>query len=388
MVPIDSGSYNMDGLLRFADVLAQDFACLGFPQERHELASWESVNDTGTMETHRTGPALVWRIRPAASRQVLLLIHYDTVYPPGAGKTVKQQTERLIAPGAADAKGGIAVILATLKGLLQFQLAPDVGCIVVLNPDEEVGLPASRGFLQSLIPDVDFAMLFEPALPDGSWVADRKGSGNWSVVVHGRAAHAGRNPESGRNAVVHAAEFVTALDQLNDPTRGRSLNVARFIGGGPLNRVPDLATVHWNVRIGEPADQALLEQRFADLAESFSQDGYRCQLRGGFHAPVKKADPPTTRLRQLIEDAARQLGRQVRWQNTGGACDGNHLAAAGLPNVDSLGVTGGDLHSPTEYAELSSIVPAALTALRVLCDFYANPSGWPLRQHRENQTST
>src|SRR6056297_218825 len=362
----NSGSYHLDGLAAMADLLEADFASLSVPMQRLALPAWQEIDHDGEPVTRAAAPALVWHARPTAAHRVLLLIHYDTVYPPDAVTEIRWDGNRCIAPGAVDAKGGIAVIHAALSAVEHFGLAASVGWTVVLNPDEEIGSPASCGLLQQLAADYDFAMVFEPALPDGAWVADRKGSGNFTFIVRGRSAHAGRNPAEGRNAVVQASRLVRSLDALNVSLGSAAeedkptINVGRIEGGGPLNRVPDLAVVRLNVRIGQAADEATLLAAFAELAERFSGDGFHCIVDGKFHAPVKKADQRALQLRSCMQRAAEAVGRSIEWRNTGGACDGSKLAAFGLPNIDTLGPRGNYLHSPQEFCDVDSILPAAL----------------------------
>jgi len=137
--------------------------------------------------------------------------------------------------------------------------------------------------------------------------------------------------------------------------------------------------VRLNVRIGQAADEATLLAAFAELAERFSGDGFHCIVDGKFHAPVKKADQRALQLRSCMQRAAEAVGRSIEWRNTGGACDGSKLAAFGLPNIDTLGPRGNYLHSPQEFCDVDSILPAALTVIQALCDFEAQPEQWPRR---------
>src|SRR5690606_18626197 len=157
----------------------------------------------------------------------------------------------------------------------------------------------------------------------------------------GRSAHAGRNPQEGRNAVVHAARLADELDRLSDFDSGMTVNVARFIGGEALNQVPAEALLELNVRVvaQDQADQ--IEAALRRLADQFAAaDGYTCSLEGGFHSPPKRIDHRYAALHQQLAQAAGWLGREIRWRDTGGACDGSKLAAAGLINVDTMGPVG------------------------------------------------
>ncbi|MGV3485282.1 MAG: hydrolase [Planctomycetaceae bacterium] len=369
----NSWSSNPVGLAAMADLLQRDFAVLGLPCQRVALPDWESWGDDGQVLRHSTGPALLWHHRPDAARRVLLLIHYDTVYPPEAVPVAVTLTPqgRLLGPGVADAKGGIAVILYALQAILRFDLSGDLGISVLLNPDEELGSPGSRELMRTLASQFEFALVFEPTLSDGSMVANRKGTANFTAVIHGRAAHAGRNLSEGRNAIVHAARLVSEWDAWNQPGSAISVNIGKINGGGPLNQVAHLATVSANIRVTTSAAAAEVISRVRDLEQRYSAvEGFACRIHGQFHCPPKQVDGDArfAELRRSVEAAAAKAHRSLRWQDTGGACDGNKLHAWGCPNIDTMGPTGGELHSHTEYCEAASLVAAAKTLLYLIAD--------------------
>lgn len=361
--------------MAMAELLCSDFEALGLPAQQIGLPPLVSGNSSSVQVSQRTGPGLMWHHRPQASRRILMVIHYDTVYPSAAHRSVEIMDDpdsvpaaahRLVGPGVADAKGGIAVIRFAAEAMLRFGLSGDLGWTIALNPDEEIGSPSSAAWLAELAPDYQFGLVFEPTLPDGAMVANRKGTGNWQYIVGGRAAHAGRDPELGRNAVVHAARLAIEVDQLNDPAAGLSVNIGRLEGGGALNQVPDLASLGLNVRVVDQDQATHLESRLRQLESRYGQsDGYSCSLRGQFHSPPKRIDERYQSLHQRFEMAAQMTGREVHWRDTGGACDGSKLAAAGLINIDTMGPTGGDLHSPGEYCEFSSLLIAAKTLVNL-----------------------
>ena len=377
----NSWSGNLDGLQAMTELLEADFKPLGLPCERIRLPPWESIGDVGETIQHETGPALLWHHHPEASKRVLLLIHYDTVYPPASVPNSVAMTNdgHLVGPGVADAKGGIAIIKFALQAILRFQLASDLGITVMLNPDEEVGSQSSATLFQKLAPQFDFALVFEPRLPDGAMVANRKGTANFTAVIHGRAAHAGRNLSDGRNAIVYAARLATELDRWNNHTvqltgssdSHISINVGKITGGGPLNQVPSLATLSVNVRVAMPDDVAAVIERMKGIEQRYSAaDGFTCKVYGQFHSPPKRIDGDNkfNDLRRRFTHAAAHTGNDVVWRDTGGSCDGNKLAALGLSNLDTMGPTGGDLHSPAEYCQFTSLITAAKTLVHLIAD--------------------
>ncbi|MGQ0586912.1 MAG: peptidase dimerization domain-containing protein, partial [Gammaproteobacteria bacterium] len=213
-----------------------------------------------------------------------------------------------------------------------------------------------------------FGLVFEPSFPDGNLASARKGSGNFDVIVRGRAAHAGRDPHLGRNAIRAAADVVAALDALNGQRDPLTVNVGYVHGGGPTNIVPDLCIVKFNVRTNVPDDERWLRQQLDRvLADAQQREGIRLELRGSFTRGPKVMTPAIERLAGMIGDCGRQLGLDLEFRPTGGCCDGNNLAAAGLPNIDNLGVVGGEIHSDREFMRLSSLGERAqLSALLLL----------------------
>ena len=366
----NSWSLDTPRLQSMADRLCEDFSLAGVEFEQIDLPALKLLGDEESWIEQPTGPALVWHHNKSASRRLLLMIHYDTVYPFGSEPSKCQiDAGNMIGPGTADAKGGIAVIALAVEAMLKFELADDAGVSILLNPDEEVGSTASREMMRQMASEFDAALLFEPTLPSGSLVAARKGSGNFSLVARGRSAHAGRNPDEGRNAIVHLSRMIEPLTALHDPDGGVLLNVGRIAGGGPLNRVPDHAVLQLNTRV---VDQGLLERvekTLADLAGEFTRDDYRVTLNGMFSSPPKPVTDEIVALQQLVESAGKKAGREITWQDTGGACDGCKLAAFGLPNIDTMGISGGNLHSPTEFCRIDTLVPAAHTVAAFIDSF-------------------
>ncbi len=363
----NSSSYDSDRLRRMADLLAEDFRNIGVEFTSIELPPISSIDDAGHRSTIATGPALLWNFRPEATRRVLLMIHYDTVYRSDDEPSICHvEANCMVGPGTADAKGGIATIYTVVEALGQFKILSRIGLSVLLNPDEEIGSPASRQLMKELAPEFDAALLFEPALPDGSLVRARKGSGNFDCWVKGRSAHAGRDLAAGRNAIMQAARLVIALTELNAPELGIQVNVGRISGGGPLNRVPDMARVQLNVRVESRETLRHTEAALAQLASQYSRDGFEVEIHGEFHAPPKIPDSQFYRLQKIVDRASALVGDPIQWLDTGGACDGSKLTAYGLANVDSLGPRGQGLHSPSEYCELDSLVPAALRVIAIL----------------------
>jgi glutamate carboxypeptidase len=301
--------------------------------------------------------------------QLLLTGHMDTVY----GEDHAFQETRwledgvLNGPGVADMKGGIAVMLAALKAIEKSSAAERIGYEVVVNSDEEVGSPASAALLTRAAGGKRAALTYEPAaLPDGTLAGARPGSGNFSFVVRGRSAHAGRNPEEGRNAIVAASELALRLAMSKTP--GLAVNPAKIDGGGPNNVVPDLAILRVNMRPKTTDDQEIAARLIAKaLDETAKQHDVYIEAHGGFGRPPKPLSEEAEALFDLVKKAGADLGQPIDWQPSGGVCDGNNIAACGVPVVDTMGVRGGKIHSMEEFLIVDSLKErAALSALTIL----------------------
>jgi glutamate carboxypeptidase len=367
---INSGSANRDGLERMRRLIAEAFAELGGVQQTVALPPSEVVEPDGSKHRAEHAPALRVRMRPDAPVQVALTGHSDTVFPPeSAFQTVRQtDADRLEGPGVADMKGGILVMREALLALERSPHAKKLGWEVLISPDEEIGSPGSRVPLAELGARAHVGMTYEPALPDGALAGARKGSGNFALIVRGRSAHAGREHQLGRNAIAAAARFAAALDALNGFRDGVTVNVAKIDGGGPVNVVPDLAICRFNVRLPTDADRTWAETEIARLVEEVrAQEGVRAELTGGVTRGPKPMAPANLALFEFTRAAGATLGLEIAWRDTGGVCEGNNLWAAGCPNVDTLGVRGGGVHSTGEYVVLSSFLEKSrLSALMLM----------------------
>ncbi len=355
---INSGTGNVPGIQRQAAALVKEYAGLGGDLREIPLPPRQIINHAGQPLDEPVGHALSIIKRPDAPLRVLLGIHMDTVYGPDdpfqACEQIDANTVR--GPGVADAKGGLVVMLIALEALEQSVLAGAIGWEVLINPDEEVGSVSSGYLFAQAAKRNHLGLLFEPALPDGSLVSSRKGSGNFTVVVRGRSAHAGRDFHVGRNAIVAMTELIRLLDSLNGRHPGITLNVGQVEGGGAVNVVPDLAICRFNVRATDPSQQRLVETHVREAVNEIARrDGITLMLHGGFSSPPKPLDSPTQRLLDHLRACGQEMNLPIQWKASGGASDGNRLAAAGLPTVDSLGVRGGEIHSANEFIHLDSL---------------------------------
>ncbi|MEM1445426.1 MAG: hydrolase [Planctomycetota bacterium] len=368
---INSGSANRAGLNAMLDTLEPALRRIAGAVERVALPEASRVDDAGIVQTEPSAEALRARVRPDAPQQALLVIHFDTVYGPSHPfqKVARTQDDvfgpALHGPGVTDAKGGIVVMLAALEAFEQHAtdaMKARLGWTVVLNPDEETGSFASRALLEAEADRATFGMVYEPALPNGDLIGARKGSGNFAVVVRGKAAHAGREFFRGRNAIVAAAELVTRLSRLTDEATGTTVNLARVAGGGANNVVPDLAVLRGNTRVADVAGQRRIEAALTEAVRELNgRDGFTAELHGGFNNPPKPLSDGAAKMLEALHEVgeAPAVGVRFEVQSSGGVCDGNKLSACGLPVIDTLGPVGRDIHSDRETLALNSLVPRA-----------------------------
>ncbi len=368
---VNSGTGNLAGLKIVAGQLADAFAALPGKLQLVTPEPVESVDSAGQIRTTQRGDHLHLRVRPEAPVQLLLTGHMDTVFPADHPfQTLKWLEPGVLnGPGTADMKAGISVILAALKALEASPLGPRVGYDVMINSDEETGSHASAALIAELARGKTAALTYEPALPDGTLAGARPGSGNFSVIVHGLSAHAGRNPDDGRNALLAAADLALRLAALKSPAL--KVNPAKIDGGGPNNVVPDSAILRVNMRPSTPEAMIEAEAALRAAVAAVSRDhDVHCHIHGNFNRPPKPLDAAATRLFELVRDCGAALGLPpISWNATGGVCDGNNIAACGIPVVDTMGPRGGAIHSPDEFLITGSLPEraqlSALTMIRI-----------------------
>ena len=365
---INTGTGNLSGLAEQAAQLADAFAALPGKVTLEAPAPVTQIAADGREAGVAFGQHLVLRVRPDAPRRFLLTGHMDTVFP--AHHPFQQQhwldEQTLCGPGVADMKGGIAVILAALKAFETSPAAPATGYDVLINSDEETGSLSSAALIAALAQGKTAALTYEPsALPDGTLAGERAGSGNYSLIVTGRSAHAGRNPQDGRNAIVAAAALALGLKALE--REGLSVNPARIDGGSANNVVPDMAVLRFNIRPRSTALATIFEQEINSLIHKVAAEHeVSIHRHGGISRPPKPLDAAAEKLFGIVEECSALLGQPITRKASGGVCDGNNIAACGVPVVDTMGVRGGAIHSPDEFLIVPSLAERARLSALVL----------------------
>src|ERR1700739_1954828 len=246
---INSGSHNIPGLGSAAKTIYA-----GFQATKPEFSELLRPGKKGG------GPIAIFRKRDRAAQRLLFFGHLDTVYGPEhpLQEAVAAANGKMLGPGVCDMKGGLAILLCGLSAFERFVSDKNFGWTIISNSDEEIGSPISSELFESEAGKHRFGLGFEPALEDGSLASTRKGSGTFTFKAHGKAAHSGRNPAAGRNALVPLAQFILACQRINAERPTVFLNPAIVSGGEATNVVPDLAICQLNVRTTSREDEGWL----------------------------------------------------------------------------------------------------------------------------------
>ena len=304
------------------------------------------------------GPHVHWR--GDGPPRVLLVGHHDTVHPIGAlaARPFTEIEGRVTGPGVFDMKGGIVLAIHAIAAL-----GDRSGIELLVTADEEVGSRASRELIEARARACGAVLVLEPAADGGAIKIGRKGTGDFDVVVHGRAAHAGLEPEKGVNALVEAAHQVLAIDELGRPDIGTTVTPTVAHVGTADNVVPAQARVHVDMRVTEVAEAARVEAAMAALTPLHPEA--RIEVLGGLNRPPME-ESASADLYALAQKVAAGIGVPIPiGVVVGGGSDGNLTAAIGVPTLDGLGVTGGGAHADHEFAETATMLDRTrlLTAL-------------------------
>jgi glutamate carboxypeptidase len=284
----------------------------------------------------------------------LVLGHFDTVWPVGQLERmpIREVEGRLHGPGVFDMKAGVAVALAAVR-LLQADGASLPRVVMLWTTDEEIGSGSSRALIESEARASRAVLVLEPSLPGGAAKTARKGCGDFSLTVHGVSAHAGIEPGKGANALHELAHQIVAIQALQDPGRGISVNVTVASAGSRTNVIPDRAQAAIDVRVPTMADARAIEAALAGLIPG--TPGTRLEITGGVGRPPLERSPGVARLYEQARAAARELGRDLGEGSTGGGSDGNFTAALGVPTLDGLGPQGDGAHALHEHVLVADL---------------------------------
>jgi len=371
LVNVDCGSYSPKGVNQIADWVAADLAALGAQVERR--ADRENRYGDTVIGTFAGGPG--------AGPRILLIGHMDTVFPDG---TVAERPFRIddaniaYGPGVSDMKGGLLLGLRAIAALRElgegrFEGLPFESVTFVANPDEEIGSPSSTPHIRALAEASDACFVLEGARASGDFVSARKGIADLRLTVHGRAAHAGVEPEKGRSAILAGAELTKAIHALNGRWPDVTANVGVFNAGIRPNVVADRAELQVDIRAMTAASLAEALAAVAELAGRPAVPDVTIDV-ATMHswAPMEKLDR-SGRLTDHVIALAGRLGFETKDVATGGASDANTTSGLGVPTIDGLGPIGGLDHAPGEYVEVDSIAPRTALLAALLLEVGRDP---------------
>jgi glutamate carboxypeptidase len=377
---INSGSGHGAGLARMAAELRAIFSAAFPAAQSEELAADAPGHNPPGVQ------ALRFRLRPAAPLRVFLCGHYDTVYEADdAFQTCRWlDPDTLNGPGTADMKGGLVTLLAALQAFEQTPHAARIGWEILLTPDEETGSHGTRAMFEDAARRHHFGFVFEPARPDGDIIHSRKGTGGAIVTCHGRAAHAAKIPNDGRNAILGLAAYLLAAAKIPAELPGTLVNAGNIKGGAAAtNVVPDFAQAELDLRVTKMSDREPLFARLEALAREIgAAHDVKFDLNIWLNRPPKENHATEAALFPAFQRAAQDAGlKPLSWVHGGGASDGNFLGAAGLPCFDGIGPEGDHLHSAREYCRVATIAPRAATVALFLHRLAAGEIKLPATAH-------
>jgi glutamate carboxypeptidase len=375
LVAIESGSRDKEGLDRLAALIGQRLAALGARVDYHEPSSSEFYRLYDTPDA--LGKIVIGRFQGAGASKIMLLAHMDTVYPHGtlATRPFRIEGNRAYGPGIADDKGGIAVILLALSVIKVMGFREFGTLTVVINGDEEISSPASRALIQRLAAEHDVVLSCEPPLSKKDEITlATSGIGLASLTVKGRAAHAGVNPELGRNAIIELAHRLLQLNDLSDPERRIKFNWTLMNGGQVRNTIPDQASASADVRVNRLADLAFIEQRYRERVAAQVPLVPDTTVEASFEQrrPPLEATDASRALARTAQAIYAEIGHtlNVDESGTGGGTDAAFAGASGKPAVaESFGLIGFGFHSSDEeYVDLDSIEPRLYLLARLIIE--------------------
>ena len=295
----------------------------------------------------------------SGSRQLLLLGHFDTVWPIGqlARMPVKRDGGRLHGPGVFDMKAGIGLAALATRAVVEQGGLDGCQAVMLWTTDEEIGSGTSRALIEAEAARSAAVLVFEPSLPGGALKTSRKGVGQFELIARGVPAHAGLDPGKGVSAVRELARQITAIDDLQDPAHGVTVTVGVIKGGTRANVVPDEASAIIDARANTRADADRIAAALKSVKPYVA--GATVEVTGGFERPPLERTAAVVKLFEMARSVAVETGVALEEGSAGGGSDGNLTAALGVPTLDGFGAVGDGAHALHEHIEIDALVPRA-----------------------------
>jgi glutamate carboxypeptidase len=305
------------------------------------------------------------------STQFLTLCHLDTVWPIGTltGMPLREENGRLFGPGVYDMKAGTAILLTALSVLHETGLPPRHPVRMLFTGDEEIGSLTSRALIEAEARRSLLTVVLEPALASGQIKTFRKGVGDFTVVAHGRAAHAGGDHQKGINAIEELAYHIPALQKMTDYTTGTTINVGTIKGGSASNVVPERAEMEVDFRISQMAEIDRVVTAIQRLQPVLN--GARLEINGGLNRPPMEHNTTMAITFERARRLASSIGLILEEGSTGGGSDGNFTAGLGIPTLDGMGAVGDGAHATHEHVVIASLAERAALLATILTHWEA-----------------
>src|ERR1700723_3264389 len=366
LVEIESPSDNKAAVDRLSEVVAQKFAALGGAVRVHRASEFGNHLQVDFADLSGNKPG-----DKSDGKPVLLLGHYDTVYPMGtlAKMPCRVDGDKLTGPGVLDMKSGIALMLSAIAALRDSHPLGGTGSdenrwderrglprpvSVLLVSDEEVGSDSSRAITESLARKAAAVLVLEPSYGfEGAVKTARKGVGDYTIKVAGRSSHAGLDFQKGVNAILELARQIEKVSQFTDLKKGLTVNVGIVSGGSRKNVVPAEATAQVDVRIARMKDAAGIDKKMYGL-RPFNRK-CKIEISGGINRPPMERTAGVAGLYARAVEIARDLGWKLGEAAVGGGSDGNFTAGLGIPTLDGLGGVGDGAHATHEHILISGL---------------------------------
>lgn len=354
LVNIDSGSYVKEGIDQIGSILKKQYEEMGF------VVDVKNEKDFGNH--------LLIQHKNASDPKIILIAHMDTVFPKGtvAKRPFYIEGSRAYGPGVVDMKSSLVELLYAIKALNGDNPEICKNVQILLNGDEEIGSPSSRPLIEKHSEGKEYALVMEPARKDGSLVTSRRGGGRYKLIVKGKAAHSGIEPEKGRSAIEELAYKIIQLHNLTNHEKGISVNVGLIKGGSSVNTVSDSAVAQVDIRISEMEQADYLEKRMKEICSKTDVSGTKIKLEGEISRPPMEFNEQTESLLEIIKDVGKEIGIKVKDTSTGGGGDASFTSATGVATIDGMGPVGGNAHSENEYLEIDTLPERTLLLAKTI----------------------
>ena len=362
LVNINSGTGHEEGLRAVGAIATEELNKLGAAVETVAVVK-PSVGDNIVATLNGTGKA-----------RILLMAHMDTVFAQGTAvaRPFRIEGGRAYGPGVSDNKGGIVSAIHVLKILRDLNFKNYARITVLLNSNEETGSRGTRALIEKLAKEHDVTLNLESGRLGDGIVIWRKGSAKLTIEVKGRAAHAGSQPEQGRNAAMELAHQVLQVAKLGNPNKQTTVNITVLNSGDRANVIPDLAVATADVRalLNEEFDR--VEREAAALAKNnklIPNTEVTTRLDRSF--PIMPKNAQTDALAKMAQSIYAELGKTLKLEGSGGAADSSLAAGVFKPALDGLSVIGANAHTDREFAEIASIIPRFYLLTRMIVELSA-----------------